>query len=657
MTMLSLPVRGPLARSAHPEREDKTVHAADEWVLSAAARLRQGLVRPAGGALERLRRALAAGEAERRAMDDEALRRALRAVAPAAVRELKPAALDEALVLVAEAARRTLGMTPYPTQLLGAATLLRGRLAEMNTGEGKTLTAGLAACLAGVAGVPTHVVTVNDYLAERDAGKTGPLMAFMGLRVGVVVGGMEPAAKRRAYACDVAYCTNKDLVFDYLRDRVEAQGRATDAQLKVRRLYGAAGGEPMLRGLHFAIVDEADSILIDEARTPLILAEKAGAVAHAGAFEQALALARQLRPGTDFELLAARRAVHLLPAGRDWLAATAADLDGPWRIRHAREHLAVQALRALHLYHRDRHYLIDDEGQVQIIDEYTGRVLPGRTWEQGLHQMIEAKEGRPLSEQTRTLARITYQRFFTRYLRLAGMTGTGREVAHELAVVYRLRTTVIPPHRPSQRRLLPARLCADEAAKWQAVADVVAQHHALGQPVLVGTRSVEASERLARLLSGRGLPHQVLNARQDAQEAAIVARAGERGAITVATNMAGRGTDIALGDGVRALGGLMVILTEYHESPRIDRQLVGRCGRQGDPGLALAVVAADDELLRQRGGPWHALLQPGEGGWRLDQCRRHAQADAERQHARTRRDTLRQDRRLDQLLAFSGEAI
>ena len=657
MSASTLPVHGRLARGAHPEREDKSVHAADEWVLSLRARLQRLWPQPAGIALRRMRAAMGEAQPRVQALDDDALRCALRAVAAPAVRDLQPDALHRALVLVAEVARRTLGMTPYPTQLLGAAALLQGRLAKMHTGEGKTLTAGVAACLAGVAGVPVHVVTVNDYLARRDAEKTGPLHAFMGLRVGVVVSGQSPADKRAAYRCDIAYCTNKDLVFDYLRDRVDAGGRATGAQMQVRRLHRTAGAEPLLRGLHFAIVDEADSILIDEARTPLILAEKAGPVDHAEAFPEALALAQRLLAGIDFELVAARRAVHLLPAGRSRIAALAAHLPGPWAVRHAREHLVVQALRALHLYQRDRQYLVDDDGLVQIIDEYTGRVLPGRTWEQGLHQMVEAKEGRPLSEQTRTLARITYQRFFTRYLRLAGMTGTGREVAHELAVVYRLCTTVIPTHRPSARRSLPSRLCADQHAKWGAVADAVAAAHARGQPVLVGTRSVEASERLSQVLAARALPHRVLNARQDAEEAAIVEQAGRRGAITVATNMAGRGTDIALGDGVAALGGLMVVLTEYHESPRIDRQFTGRCARQGDPGLALAVVAADDELLRERAGLWRFLLQPGAGGWRLAWCRRQGQAAAERQHARTRRDTLRQDRKLDNLLAFSGEAI
>jgi preprotein translocase subunit SecA len=423
----------------------------------------------------------------------------------------------------------------------------------------------------------------------------------------------------------------------------------------------------MLRGLHLALVDEADSVLIDEARTPLILAEKAGAIAHADAFARALLVAGELHAGEDFVIDAARRDVRLTAAGRTRLAASIADdpgpPDGPWRAAHAGEHLLTQALRAVHLFLRDRHYLIDAQGQVQVVDEYTGRVLPGRIWEQGLHQMIETKERLALSEQTRTLARITYQRFFPRYLRLAGMTGTARETATELAAVYRLRTVRIPTHRPSARQRLADVVCDLEPQKWQAVAAQVARWHAEGRPVLIGTRSIEASERLSRVLDAHGLTHRVLNARQDAHEAELVAAAGQGGAITVATNMAGRGTDIELGSGVAQRGGLGVVLTEYHESPRIDRQLFGRCARQGDPGSCVAIVALDDALFAQHGGLDLALLVRARSavgragrlgiGW----CRRRAQARAERLHARTRSDTLRRDLDINRLLAFSGDPL
>jgi preprotein translocase subunit SecA len=647
----------------YAEREDRARSAIDDWALAVFATVRGWARRPVGDELRRLQRRLAADDGACRVLDDAALVQALRAVARSAMTGLADSDLHRALILVAEAAARALGMRPYPTQLVGAASLLRGRLAEMQTGEGKTLTAGLAACVAGMAGVRTHVVTVNDYLAERDASHLAPLYRFFDLDVGVVVHGVELDAKRRAYACDIAYCTNKELVFDYLRDRVNAGGRATSAQLQARRLFAGTVAAPLLCGLHFAIVDEADSILIDEARTPLILAEKDGQVEHAEAFAQALALAEGLQPGVHFLLNAERREVSLTAAGSSAVADAVAGLPAPWHARSQREHLVTQALRAKQLFIRDKQYLVDAAGLVQIIDEYTGRVLPGRTWEQGLHQMIEAKEGVELSERTRTLARITYQRFFGRYLRLAGMTGTAREVAHELSVVYRLSTASIPTHRPSARRHLPTIVCPDEAGKWLVVAETVAAAQARGQPVLVGTRSVQASERLSDVLLQRGIVHAVLNARQDEAEAELVARAGRRGQVTVATNMAGRGTDIELGDGVAALGGLLVVLTEFHESPRIDRQLIGRCARQGDPGACVAIVAADDELFTRYASELRRAMVIGPQGLAARQalaaraCRAWAQWGAERMHARTRRDTLRQDRKLDNLLSFAGEPV
>lgn len=653
-----------LARTPFPELEDKASTLPDQWARGLWLAARR-LILP-GGAREvaRFAAAQAHDAAARLALTDEALRSRLRAVAPAAYRGGDRAACTEAMLLVGEASRRTIGLQPYPVQLFAAAVLLSGRLAEMQTGEGKTLTAGLAASVSALAGVPTHVVTVNDYLAERDAGILRPLFTFLGLSVGVVHQGIEPALRRQSYACDVAYCTNKELVFDYLRDRVAAGGSASAAQLRARRLFGEGGRQPLLlRGLYFAIVDECDSILIDEARTPLILAEKAGEVEHAAAYPLALTVAGALEQGRHWTLNLARRELRLTDLGREVLGQRCAGFGPPWGAAHAREHLAVQALRAQHLFLRDRHYLVDAENKVQIIDEYTGRVLPGRTWEQGLHQMIEAKEGVDLSEQTQTLARITYQRYFSRYLRLAGMTGTASEAAREMAAVYRLEAVAVPTHRPCIRVQLPDRLCADAAAKWQAVADIVAERRARGQPVLIGTRSVEASEHLSRVLQTRDLPHQVLNARQDAQEAAIVSRAGQRGAITVATNMAGRGTDIGLGDGVAASGGLCVVLTEFHESSRIDRQFFGRCARQGDRGEAVAVVALDDDLFRMHGQAEAGMLRLAfaAGGEKaaigLARTRAAAQRRAERIHARTRRDTLRHDRQLDRMLSLSGHPV
>ena len=663
MSGRQLVIDGRLARSPYPEREEGRIRAPDEWARALMHGVRCALAAPVTRELRAQERVLQRERDTLAAASDDELRLRLRRAAPGAVHGLGRADLHQALSVVAEVAARTLGMRPFPTQLVGAATLLRGELAEMQTGEGKTLTAGLAACLAGVCGVPVHVVTVNDYLATRDAEKLAPLFAFMHLTVGTVVHGIDASAKRQAYASDITYCTNKELVFDYLRDRVAAGGRATAAQVRARALFGHRDEAPMLRGLHLAIVDEADSILIDEARTPLILAEKAGAMPHAESFAEALRIAASLEMPRHYVINVSRRELHLTAQGSAHLAQTCGNAEGPWRAAHAREHLVSQALRALHLFARDQHYLVDAEGKVQIIDEYTGRVLPGRTWEQGLHQMIEAKEGVAMSEQTRTLARITYQRFFTRYLRLAGMTGTAREMASELAAVYRLRTVTIPTDKPSARHRLPDTVCASEPEKWQAVAEFVAHLHQKGQPVLVGTRSVDASERLSAVLTARELPHQVLNARQDAQEADVVSGAGAAGAITVATNMAGRGTDIVLGPGIVSLGGLCVVLTEYHESPRIDRQLFGRCARQGDAGTCVAIVALDDSLFRQHGGvelnmvrQAHSLRGDALGAW-VARCRRLAQAQAERMHARTRRDTLRRDRDLEKLMSFSGDPV
>jgi len=653
-----------LARTAFPEREDKNTSAPDQWALGVVTALRRRFAWPPARQVARLAALLREQGPALATLSDDALRLAMTEIAPSAVRELRRRNLERVALIAAEAAHRTLGLRPYPVQLFGATTLLRGRLAEMRTGEGKTLTAGLAAAIAAAGGLPVHVVTVNDYLAQRDADLLRPLFEFLGLSVGVVHQEVPPDARRAAYACDIAYCTNKEMVFDYLRDRVAAGGRASAIQLRARRLFGDTAAPPMLRGLHFAIVDEADSILIDEARTPLILAEKAGTIEYAHAYPVALQVASDMNEVEHYEIDRSRREVRLTAEGRRALATRCSALGSPWSAAHVREHLVVQALRARELFHRDQHYLIDAEGLLQIIDEYTGRVLPGRTWEGGLHQMIETKEGLALSEQTLTLARITYQRFFSRYLRLAGMTGTAREVASEMAAVYRLQTVAVPTHRSDIRSDLPARLCANESSKWKAVADFVEERQRFGQPVLIGTRSVEASERLSRVLNGRGLTHVVLNARQDADEAAVVAAAGQPGTITVATNMAGRGTDIALGEGVAERGGLCVVLTEYHESPRIDRQLVGRCARQGDPGTAVAIVALDDALLREHGGPEAALLRrlhatspTVASGAALSSARAAAQGRAERMHARTRRDTLRHDRNLDQMMSISGDPV
>jgi preprotein translocase subunit SecA len=560
-----------------------------------------------------------------------------------------------AFALIREVAGRTIGQRHYDVQILGGWVLLNGLVAEMETGEGKTLTATLPAATAALAGVPVHVITVNDYLTARDAEWMAPVYEKLGLKVGVIVHGKDPGARRTAYGCDITYCTNKELTFDYLRDRIALGRNESRIQLAIEKLSGreARANQLNLRGLFYAIVDEADSVLVDEARTPLIISGAGPAGPEREMYETALELAARLTEGTDFRLDARERHLELTDKGLDRLAEWAEDLPPLFRGERRREELVQQALVATHLFHRDTHYLVRDK-KVHIIDEYTGRILADRTWEQGLHQMVETKEGLPLSNQQTSVARITYQRFFRRYLWLAGMTGTAKEVAGELWSVYGLPVVRLPTHRPKQRQSTGDRVFATEDEKWQAIVERVRALHAIGRPVLIGTRSVAASEKLSALLTEAGLEHQLLNARQDKQEAEIVAQAGQLGRITVATNMAGRGTDVKLGPGVAELGGLHVIATELHESGRIDRQLFGRCGRQGDPGTIEAIVSLEDELIRVYLGPAARL----NSHLRSDRWRRAlfsaAQLRAEMVNAGIRRQLLSVEDRLGDMLAFTG---
>jgi preprotein translocase subunit SecA len=510
--------------------------------------------------------------------------------------------------------------------------------------------------------LPVHVVTVNDYLAQRDADELAPLYEFVGLDVGTIVQGLARAERRSAYARAICYGSNKEIAFDYLRDRVAGAGHASRLHSAFEQLarQGRAGdGDFVLRGLVFAIVDEADSVFIDEARTPLILATNVASTESRQDFEKALAMASTMSPGTDFHLDPPNRRASLTEAGAEKLKPLAGG-DGVWSSARARIELVNQALTARHVLQRDRDYVVVDD-KVQIVDESTGRVMPDRSWERGLHQMVEAKEGCAATDQRQTLARITYQRLFRRYVKLAGMTGTASEVVAEVDAVYRLNTVRVPLNRPLRRIRLPDRVCIDAATKWQAVVESVAQLNLREQrPVLIGTRSVRASEQVSALLTGRGIAHSLLNAKQDQREAEIVADAGQMGRVTVATNMAGRGTDIKLGPGVAELGGLHVILTEYHESRRIDRQLLGRCARQGDSGSCQAIIAIDDELYRSHSPGAAAIAArlakrwPNRLRWVGRWLTRLAQAAAERRNAQARSQTLKSDQRLSTLLSYSG---
>jgi preprotein translocase subunit SecA len=552
-------------------------------------------------------------------------------------------------------------MRHFDVQVMGGWVLLNSMVAEMDTGEGKTLTATLPACTAALAGIPVHIVTANDYLARRDANLMKPVYQALALTVGVVTQGMDAQARRQAYACDVTYCTNKELVFDYLKDRIALGQKPGRIHLQLERLSGESSrlAGLLLRGLYFAIVDEADSVLIDEARTPLIISRGSDDTVERPVYQTALTIAAQLQPGHDFVTVERERTVELTESGRARLLELARLHEGVWNGRWRREDLVRQALTAQHLMRRDTHYVIKDQ-KVQIIDEYTGRVMADRSWEHGLHQLIEVKEGCDLTRRHAPLSRISYQRFFRRYLRLAGMTGTGREVRGELWSVYRLAVVSVPTNRPSRRCHIGDSVHETSETKWQAVVARVIEFQRQNRPILIGTRSVAASEHLSRLLDASGIAHRVLNARQDEEEAAIIARAGEPGRITVATNMAGRGTDIRLAPGVAERGGLHVIATERHEARRIDRQLFGRCARQGDPGSYEMILSLEDELFTNHGNSlWrffgsnvyrcHPLSR-----WLGNVALRLAQRAAERLHWQMRRDLLKADDHLETALAFSG---
>jgi preprotein translocase subunit SecA len=487
----------------------------------------------------------------------------------------------EIYALVREVAERTVDMRPFDVQILGALALDDRRIAEMQTGEGKTLVATLPATLNALAG-KVHVVTVNDYLARRDREWMGPIYEFLGLTVGLLQDGMDPADRKVAYAADITYGTNNQFGFDYLRDNMVLTSD--------RKVQGP---------LDFAIVDEIDNILIDEARTPLIIS---GSAAEAlDRYRKFAALSRRFRQDADFEIDEESRRLTLTDGGIH-KAEQALSVENLFSPEHTETlHHIETALRALHLFHKEQHYIVKD-GRVMIVDDFTGRLMPDRRYSDGLHQALEAKEGLRIQRESQTLAQITLQHYFQLYRGLCGMTGTAKTEEEEFKQIYGLPVLIIPTNRPLCREAKPDRIFRTQKAAFEAVADEVAELHEQGRPVLLGTNSIEKSERVAALLEARNLPHHVLNAKYHEQEAEIVADAGQRGAITVATNMAGRGTDIKLGEGVADLGGLHVIGGQRHESRRIDNQLLGRSGRQGDPGSSQFYLSMEDDLLRIFGG-------------------------------------------------------
>ncbi len=486
--------------------------------------------------------------------------------------------LDETFALVREASWRAMGMRHYDVQLIGAMVLNEGRIAEMKTGEGKTLTATAAVALNALTGKGVHLVTVNDYLASRDAAWMTPVYEALGLSVGVIGAMMPEDQRRQAYAADITYGTNSEFGFDYLRDNMAV--KLDDC---------------VQRGHTFCIVDEVDSILIDEARTPLIISGVPEAAADT--YYRFARIVPTLKKGDDYEVDEKHRTVAPLESGVEKVE-RALGIDHLYLDVHGQlvNHF-IQSLKAESLFRKDKEYIVRD-GEVLIVDEFTGRVLEGRRYSEGLHQAIEAKEGLKIREENQTLATITLQNYFRMYEKLSGMTGTASTEANEFNKIYETDVVTVPTHRPMVRDDQNDLIFKTKDAKFNAVVEDIKDANDRGQPVLVGTISVEVSEMLSGLLERRGVPHTVLNAKQHDKEAEIIARAGERGSVTIATNMAGRGVDIKLGDGVADLGGLFVIGTERHESRRIDNQLRGRSGRQGDPGLTKFFLSAEDDLIR-----------------------------------------------------------
>ena len=508
--------------------------------------------------------------------------------------------LIDAFAICREAARRTIGLRHFDVQLVGGIVLHQGKIAEMKTGEGKTLVASLALYLNALAGKGVHLVTVNDYLARRDAGWMGPIYHLLGLSVGINVGTtgtflydpeyvdethpdprlqhLRPATKKEAYGADIMYATNSELAFDYLRDNM-ARDLSQCSQ----------------RDLNYGIVDEVDSILIDEARTPHIISGQSDESTEK--YYQYARWAARLTEGDDYEVDLKHKSASLTEAGiakmERWTG-----INNIYDLENVIEaHQINQALKAKSLFLRDRDYLVKD-AEIVIVDEFTGRTMPGRRWSDGLHQAVEAKEGVKVQQEQKTIATITVQNYFRQYDKLAGMTGTAVTEAEEFHKIYGLDVVVIPTHHPMVRADTADVIYKTERSKFEAVIDEVVEMNKLNRPVLVGTVSVEKSERLASMLERRGLKHNVLNAKQHEREAAIVAEAGQPGAVTIATNMAGRGTDIVLGTGVTDVGGLHIIGTERHESRRIDNQLRGRAGRQGDPGSSRFFISLEDDLMK-----------------------------------------------------------
>jgi preprotein translocase subunit SecA len=554
--------------------------------------------------------------------------------------------VPEGYALVREAARRAIGLRHFDVQMIGGIALFNGCIAEMETGEGKTLTATLPLYIHALNGKGSHLATVNDYLAERDAATMRPIFELLGMSLGVILTPQKSPERREAYACDVTYGTAKEFGFDFLRDRLLLRRMGTLQSSLLGELTATKaddGGElPVQRGSHFCLVDEADSILIDEARTPLIIGSLGDKAIEkiVTMYRWAAQMVEKFADDEYFEYDHDDKKVELTAAGRQLvrtlpkpdILSTAGLIDLYQYIERA-----IKVERDFYL---DRQYVVKD-GEIVIVDENTGRLAEGRKWRDGIHQAIEAKEQIEVTVPTGQAARITVQDLFLRYRHLAGMTGTAMSATREFGKVYKMRVIPIPTNRPCVRRRLPDKVFGTEEDKWQAIAAETREMYHAGRPVLIGTRSIDKSQHLSRLLTDAGIPHRVLNAHEIAAEAEIVSRAGEAGKVTVATNMAGRGTDIKLAPAVAEAGGLHVICSELHDSARIDRQLMGRCARQGDPGTVRQYMSLDDDVIRTGFGPETAktmtdLGKAGANAQKYLGLLKRSQRKVERRHLRDR---------------------
>ena len=567
--------------------------------------------------------------------------------------------LIKSFALVREVSSRTMGMEHFDNQIFGGWVISQGKLAEMQTGEGKTLTATLPACSAALSGIPVHIITSNDYLVVRDAEWMGPIYKRLGLTVGTVTEGSTEEQRREAYACDITYCTGKQIVFDYLRDRMLRVNVNTKLKHKLDGLRGerSISNRLVMRGLSFAIIDEADSILIDEAKTPFILSKSNPNQEQHDVCVKALNFSRTLKEHKDYVISLCTKEIELTSSGKKAITNLSDEFSGIWKGALLREELIRQALYARLLLKRGRDYLVS-EGKIKIVDQNTGRVMPDRSWGQGLHQIVEVKENCKLTSTNVTISRITYQEFFRKYIMLSGMTGTAIEVKNELQSVYDLEVQIVPANKTNLREQLPTKVFKTIEEKWQAVVNEIIAMNKQQRPVLVGTYSVSDSEIISKILKNKGLKHQVLNAKQNKDEARIIAKAGQLKQITIATNMAGRGTDIKLNEQVEKIGGLHIIVTQRNDSSRVDRQLIGRCARQGDQGSYRFILSLQDELVENNfslifkkaisNRSYRFVNSIGNKVISVAQCR------VEKMHATTRKNIMRIEPELKKTLAFAS---